>query len=132
MMIGWGKRPKSSTSSRKRNQQQVVEDVLEAVRQARQRAPGTATAADADRREALHRRTWTSTAVLHEANAAGMRAASKDVNQRHGVDALREELLVRSCPEDLRLRVVGERLQRRGGWPSEAADLGEDANFARL
>ncbi|CAK0803316.1 unnamed protein product [Prorocentrum cordatum] len=117
--------------TRKRKQMQVVEDVLEAVRQTRQRAPGTATAMDADRREALRRRTWSSMAALHEAKVWGMRATQRDIQRPQGVDALRDELLVRSCPEDLRLRVVGECLQRRGGWPAEAADLGGDDLWAR-
>ncbi|CAK0852500.1 unnamed protein product, partial [Prorocentrum cordatum] len=121
-----------NVSTRKRKQQQVVEDVLEAVRQARQRAPGTANALDAERRAALCRRTRDAQATKREAWAAGMRAAQKDIPRSRGVDSLREDLLVRTCPEDLRLRVVGECIQRHGGWPSEAADLGEDDHFARL
>ena len=87
---------------------------------------------DAERRAALCKRTWDAPAAKREAKAAGLRAVQRNINQRHGVDALREGLIVRSCPEDLRLRVVGECLQRHGSWPAEAADLGEDDRFARL
>ena len=68
---------------RHRRQNQVVDGVMDAVRKAREVAPGTAASVDADRRLALHKRTWDSSAALREAKAMGVMVSQKDIQKRH-------------------------------------------------
>ena len=109
-----------------KRQREVVDDVMDAVRKAREVAPGTAASLDADRRLALHQRTWEAGAVLREAKAMGVLVRQQDVPKKDGVDAVRQMLFLRCCPEDLRLRVVSEYLDRHGDWPPGERGLPPD------
>ena len=104
----------SDTQTRSaRKQSDVVEDVLIAVRRARQALRGAAADRDTRRQH-----------LLMEAmrDSTGLGAAVKSCHARREKDELasvvKERVLLRSCPEDLRLAVVAEFVGQHGRLPS--------------
>ena len=108
-----------------RKQGELVEDVLSAVRKARRSFRGNAADRDAKRRcnrlEAMRR----NSAALVAARECGM-SAPKVVTS---VDfrAFKEQVLLRTCPEELRLGVVEEFVVRAGRLPDSSVEAEEIA-----
>jgi len=97
-----------------RKQSDVVEDVLSAVRRARESLHGAAADRDAKRRHQLLE-------AMHD--PVGLSAAVKSCHARRekneAVSIVKDRVLLRSCPEDLRLAMVTEFVEQHGRLPSE-------------
>ena len=110
-----------------RRQAIVVESVVSAAASLRQQKTTSASSQDAERRLRVLRGMRGNSQALKLAKSLGMKGQTLGIRGQAAYEDLRQRILTRSCPEDLRLKVVSEFIDAQGRLPRVGVQDGQHA-----